>query len=74
MKLKSLNLVNFKNYVEVDFNFSDKINFFLVIMVGKTNILDSIHYLVSKSYFNHIDSLNIKYGELFFQSILNFNK
>ena len=38
MKLKSLNLVNFKNYVEVDFNFSDKINFFLGDNgVGKTN-------------------------------------
>tara|TARA_Y100001978_G_scaffold201928_1_gene221488 strand:+ start:1717 stop:2826 length:1110 start_codon:yes stop_codon:yes gene_type:complete len=68
MKLKTLNLVNFKNYTEVDFKFSDKINFFLGNNgVGKTNILDSIHYLsFSKSYFNHIDSLNIKYGELFF--------
>ena len=35
--------------------------------VGKTNILDAIHYLsFSKSFQKNIDRLNIKYGELFF--------
>ena len=34
---------------------------------GKTNILDAIHYLSqTKSYFNHIDSQNIKFDEDYF--------
>ncbi len=78
MILNSLNLINFKNYEEINFNFSDKINFFLGSNgVGKTNILDSIHYLsFSKSYFNHIDSLNIKKGESFFSisSVFKINE
>ena len=76
MILNSLNLINFKNYEEVNFKFSDKINFFLGKNgAGKTNILDSIHYLsFSKSYFNHIDSLNIKKNESFFSISSVFNK
>jgi DNA replication and repair protein RecF len=35
--------------------------------VGKTNILDAIHYLsLTKSFFNNIDSINIKHGEDYF--------
>ena len=76
MILNSLNLINFKNYEEINFSFSDKINFFLGNNgAGKTNILDSIHYLsFSKSYFNHIDSLNIKTGESFFSISSLFKK
>jgi len=76
MILNSLNLINFKNYEEINFNFSKKMNFFLGSNgAGKTNILDSIHYLsFSKSYFNHIDSLNIKQGEPFFSISSVFKK
>ena len=36
--------------------------------VGKTNLLDAIHYLcLCKSYFNSIDSQNIKHDEDFFR-------
>jgi DNA replication and repair protein RecF len=35
--------------------------------VGKTNILDAVHYLsMTKSFFNNSDTLSIKYGEDYF--------
>ncbi len=68
MILKKLSLVNFKNFSNIEFNFSSKINCFIGLNgVGKTNLLDSIYYLsFTKSYFNHVDSQNIKYDEDFF--------
>jgi DNA replication and repair protein RecF len=68
MYLQRLSLVNFKNYEQVDLNFSRKINCFVGNNgVGKTNLLDAIHYLsLCKSYFNSIDSQNIKYDNDFF--------
>ncbi len=76
MILSSLSLINFKNYQEINFDLSDKINFFLGLNgAGKTNILDSIHYLsFSKSYFNHIDSFNIRKGDSFFSISAEFKK
>ena len=68
MYLKKLTLANFKNYTDALMLFSDKINCFVGDNgVGKTNILDAIYYLsFCKSYFNSIDSQNIKHGEDFF--------
>ncbi len=68
MYLKSLSLVNFKNYHEFSANFSPKINCFVGNNgSGKTNLLDAIHYLsLCKSYFNAIDSQNIRNSESFF--------
>jgi DNA replication and repair protein RecF len=68
MHLKKLSLVNFKNYPEAEIEFSRKINCFVGNNgVGKTNLLDSIHYLaLCKSYFNAIDSQNISYNRDFF--------
>ncbi|HYG03553.1 MAG TPA: DNA replication/repair protein RecF [Chryseosolibacter sp.] len=68
MHLKSLQLVNFKNYESVRLEFSDKIN----VLVGtngsgKTNLLDAIHYLsITKSAFLSSDQHLIKHGEKFF--------
>jgi len=46
MYLSKLSLINFKNYDEAIFEFSPTINCFVGNNgVGKTNILDSIHYL-----------------------------
>ena len=61
MFLKKLSIVSFKNYGQAEFNFSDRINCFVGNNgVGKTNLLDAIHYLaLTKSYFNAIDSQNI---------------
>ncbi len=77
MYLSSLNLSNFKNYSEIDIEFSPRINCFVGDNgVGKTNILDAIHYLsLTKSYFVNVDSVNIRHGEDFFivRGIFNNN-
>ncbi|MBN1416970.1 MAG: DNA replication and repair protein RecF [Bacteroidales bacterium] len=64
MHLKTLSLVNFKNYQQTEFEFSPRINCFVGNNgVGKTNVLDAIHYLcMCKSYFNAIDTQNIRTG------------
>ncbi len=68
MYLKKLSLTNFKNYSQADLEFSPKINCFVGNNgVGKTNILDAIHYLsLTKSFFNNIDSVSIKHDEDYF--------
>jgi DNA replication and repair protein RecF len=68
MFLESLSLINFKNYPQADFSFKEKLNCFVGDNgMGKTNLLDAIHYLsLTKSFFNSIDSQNIKYEEPFF--------
>jgi DNA replication and repair protein RecF len=67
MHLKKLSIVNFKNYEQAEFNFSDRINCFVGDNgVGKTNLMDAIHYLaLAKSYFNAVDSQNIKHEKDF---------
>ena len=51
-----------------ELEFSSKINCFVGNNgVGKTNILDAIHYLsLTKSFFNNIDSISIRHGEDYF--------
>ena len=73
MYLKSLTLQNFKNHSLSKFNFSNKVICFVGKNgSGKTNILDSIHYLsLTKSYFNHVDSLNVKFDEDYFIEFKN---
>ncbi len=68
MFLKQIKLANFKNYSSAEFEFSGKINCFIGDNgTGKTNVLDAIHYLsFCKSYFNSIDSQNIKHEEDYF--------
>ncbi len=68
MYLKNLLLTNFKNYESGTMEFSPKINCFVGNNgVGKTNILDAIHYLsLTKSFFNSIDSISIRHGEDYF--------
>lgn len=68
MILKTLSLVNYKNFKSQDFEFDAKINCFVGANgVGKTNALDAIYYLsFGKSYFNPIASQNIKHDEDFF--------
>jgi DNA replication and repair protein RecF len=68
MHLKTLNLINYKNFKNQTFEFNNKVNCFVGSNgVGKTNILDAIYHLsFGKSYFNPIASQNIKHGEDFF--------
>lgn len=67
MYLRNISLLNFKNYSQVELTFSPKINCFVGNNgVGKTNILDAVHYLsLTKSFFNAIDTQNIKYNQEF---------
>ncbi|MDT3404381.1 DNA replication/repair protein RecF [Mucilaginibacter terrae] len=68
MYLQQLSVINFKNYAEAELAFSEGVNAFVGNNgAGKTNILDAIHYLsLCKSYFNPIDSQQVKQGTDFF--------
>lgn len=68
MFLKSLSLLNYKNFESANFDFDQKINCLVGNNgAGKTNVLDSIYHLAfGKSYFNPITSQNIKHGSEFF--------
>lgn len=76
MYLKEIKLRNFKNFSEVDFEFSAKLNAFVGKNgVGKTNVLDAIHYLaLTKSYLNYSDTQNINFKSEFFTIEGNFIK
>ena len=78
MYLQSVSVINFKNYAGADLVFSEGVNVFTGDNgAGKTNLLDAIHYLsLCKSYFNPIDSQQIKQGSDFFivSGIFNRNK
>jgi DNA replication and repair protein RecF len=68
MRLEKLQLLNFKNYEEVNLNFPYRIN----VLVGKngsgkTNLLDAIFYLsFTKSAFSTLDQQCILMGKNFF--------
>jgi len=67
MYLHSVSLLNFKNIEEAEISFSPRINCFVGNNgVGKTNLLDAIHYLcLCKSYFNPVDTQNIRHNKEF---------
>jgi DNA replication and repair protein RecF len=68
MWVKELTVINFKNYEEASLTFAPGVNAFTGDNgAGKTNILDALHYLsLCKSYFNPIDSQQIKQQADFF--------
>ncbi len=68
MIVRTLSLTNFKNHHEKSFDFSPQINCFVGNNgVGKTNILDALHYVsVGKSFLGNSDFQNIKEHEDFF--------
>ena len=68
MILKTLTLINYKNFSNNTFEFDSKINCFVGANgIGKTNALDAIYHLAfGKSYFNPIALQNIQHGEDFF--------
>ncbi|TDG37955.1 DNA replication/repair protein RecF [Pedobacter changchengzhani] len=76
MWLKNITLLNFKNYSEAGLSFNETVNVFTGNNgSGKTNMLDAIHYLcLSKSYFNPIDSQQIKTAEDFFMIQGDFDR
>jgi len=68
MHLKSIHLINFKNYEEAEIALSSNVNCFVGMNgSGKTNILDAVHYLsLCKSYMNVLDRQNIRFDQHFF--------
>lgn len=68
MYIERLQLANFKNYDTLDVEFSNNVNCLVGNNgVGKTNLLDALYYLsFCKSYFNPVDSQNIRLGSDFF--------
>lgn len=68
MQLETLHLINFKNYTETELDLSSRIH----VMVGKngsgkTNLLDSIHYLsLTRSAFAPSDQFCIRHGQQYF--------
>ena len=68
MHLKSIHLINFKNYEEAEIGLSSNVNCFVGMNgSGKTNILDAVHYLsLCKSYMNVLDRQNIRFDQQFF--------
>lgn len=63
--LKQINLLNFKNYGNLQVNLHNGINVFTGANgIGKTNLIDAVHYLcMCKSFLSGNDSFNIKKGE-----------
>lgn len=64
LQLHSISLLQFKNYKNRSFDFTNRI---IGICgnngVGKTNLLDAIHYLCfTKSYFTRVDANNVLHG------------
>jgi DNA replication and repair protein RecF len=68
MILSKIQLIGFKNYEQVEAEFSSKFNCFTGNNgMGKTNMLDAIYYLsFCKSYYNPADNQNIKKESPFF--------
>ncbi|HMK25218.1 MAG TPA: DNA replication and repair protein RecF [Chitinophagaceae bacterium] len=69
LRLQHISLVQFKNYSNRSFDFKERI---IGICgkngVGKTNLLDAIHYLCfTKSYFTRLDGTNVQHGNTGFR-------
>ena len=67
MFLESLSVLNFRNYKEQDIDFDTQIiSLTGKNGMGKTNLLDAIHYLsMTKSAINSNDAQNVLHGESF---------
>lgn len=65
MVLQQLSIINYKNLTQVELELSPKINCFIGNNgMGKTNLLDAVHYLsFCRSYTNPVDSQIIRHGE-----------
>lgn len=73
--LSRLKLLNFRNHREAGLDLGPEVNCFVGQNgVGKTNLLDAVHYLsLSKSYFSAEDASNVMHGEEMFmlQGVMN---
>jgi DNA replication and repair protein RecF len=72
--LRSISLIQFKNYTNRTFDFSERV---ISICgnngVGKTNLLDAVHYLCfTKSYFTRVDTNCVQQGKNGFRLVGDF--
>lgn len=74
--LQNIHIQHFKNIAEAEIPFRQGLNFITGQNgMGKTNILDAIHYLcISKSYFLHQDRFNIQFSQNHFSIQGTFKK
>lgn len=65
MRLRELHIINFKSIASASCHFSDKLNCFIGLNgMGKTNVLDALHYLsFTKSHLGITDALAVRRGE-----------
>ncbi len=75
LRLQHISLVQFKNYGNRSFDFKERITSICGKNgVGKTNLLDAIHYLCfTKSYFTRLDSANVQHGNTGFRIEAGFS-
>lgn len=75
LHLQHISLVQFKNYRNQSFSFPERITAICGKNgVGKTNLLDAIHYLCfTKSYFTRLDVHNVQQGNNGFRIEGNFH-
>jgi DNA replication and repair protein RecF len=68
LHLARLNVLNFRNHQAAELELGPEVNCFVGHNgVGKTNLLDAVHYLsLAKSYFDPVDTHNILQGEELF--------
>ncbi len=79
MYLKYLRLFHFKNHLESSYDLSPQINCFVGNNgIGKTNVLDALHYLsIGKSFLQHSDHQNVSFHQdafLIQSELVNENK
>ncbi len=65
LEVKNISLVQFRNYLQQRFEFSERVvGICGANGTGKTNLLDAIHYLsLTKSYFSRPDSQSVAHGQ-----------
>jgi len=75
MNLRTLKLVQFRNYNQVNLEFNENVNIICGDNgVGKTALLEAIHYLsLAKSFRTNNDLDVLKDGQIYFQIFGNFN-
>ncbi|MFZ1704127.1 MAG: DNA replication and repair protein RecF [Saprospiraceae bacterium] len=69
MNISQLKLVNFRNYTEEKIDFHPSFNIITGLNgMGKTNILDAIHFLcLGKGYFSGMDKFSVQHENTFFR-------
>lgn len=74
MNIKQIHIVNYKNHENIKLNFEKNVVCFVGLNgVGKTNILDAIHFsCVGKSYFSGTDKICMRDIAQFFRLETNF--